>query len=151
MLTLLVFLIFGALLVPEAMATGLLGAESWRTWLYAAMSLTAVRMVPTALALVGARLRWETVLFLGWFGPRGIASVLFGLLVVEKSVLVASHEIFAVVVATVLLSVFLHGATANPLANAYSRRLGAMAEEEGRPEHEEVSEMRPRIRYRAHP
>lgn len=139
LLTLLVFLIFGAVMVPE-----LAGHLGWRAVLYAVLSLTVIRMVPAALALVGAELRWETVLFLGWFGPRGIASILFGLLVVERSVLAARHEILTVVILTVLLSVAAHGLTAYPAAAWYARRTDRLDREAA--EKREVSEMPLRIR-----
>lgn len=139
LLTLLVFLIFGAVMVPE-----LAGQLGWRSVLYAVLSLTVIRMVPAALALLGAKLRWETVLFLGWFGPRGIASILFGLLVVERSVLAARQEILAVVVLTVLLSVAAHGLTAYPAAAWYARRTDRLDHEAA--ERREVSEMPLRIR-----
>lgn len=151
LLTLLVFVVFGAALLPEALSDGLFGAGAWRIWLYAVLSLTVLRMVPVALAFLGAGLQPATVLFVGWFGPRGIASVLFGLLVVDRSVLAASDEIFVVVIATVLLSILLHGVTANPLANAYARVLAARnSGDEGRsamPEGRAVSEMPVRIRH----
>ena len=115
LLTLLVFLVFGATLVPE-----LFHHSSWQLWLYALLSLTVVRMVPVALALLGTGLRWQSMVFLGWFGPRGVASILFGLLVVSDSVLLAREEIFQVVLATVALSVVAHGVTAYPGTRWYA-------------------------------
>lgn len=141
LLTLLVFLVFGATMVPEVLH---LGAAPW---IYGLLSLTVVRMVPVALSLIGAGVRPQTVLFLGWFGPRGIASILFGLLVIEASGLVNRHEVFAVVITTVLLSVVAHGVTAYPGAGWYSRQLGEADEDETMAEHHEVPEMRVRIRH----
>ncbi len=79
LLTLLVFLIFGAVMVPEAIST-------WdgRTLLYAVASLTVIRMLPAAMSLLGSGLRPASVAMLAWFGPRGLASILFALLIVEE-------------------------------------------------------------------
>lgn len=141
LMTLLVFLIFGATMAPEALAHA-----TWHTWLYAILSLTVIRMLPVFLSLLGMKLRPATVGFLGWFGPRGIASILFGLIVVSKSVLHGAEEIFSVVLVTVLLSVFLHGLTAYPGAIWYSRHSESFKDEDA-VEHEKVSEMRVRIRH----
>jgi NhaP-type Na+/H+ or K+/H+ antiporter len=116
LLALLTFLLFGAVMVPDA-----LGQIDGRVLLYALLSLTVIRMVPAALALWGTGLRWQSVVFLGWFGPRGIASILFLLLVVAGSGLPGAAEINAVVVTTVLLSVFAHGLTAWPASIWYAR------------------------------
>ena len=100
-----------------------------------------------AASLLGLGLRRQTVLFLGWFGPRGIASILFALLVVEGSVLAAREEIFLTVIVTVLLSVAVHGLTAYPGAVWYARHAeGLHAEAE---EHRKVAEMPVRIRHAA--
>ena len=98
-----------------------------------------------ALGLLGSRVRGPTYAFLGWFGPRGIASILFALLVVEP-MLPHSEEILTVVTITVLLSVFLHGMTAAPLSRAYGRRM----REAGDDAHEmqRVDEHPLRIRHR---
>ena len=134
LLTLLVFLVFGATMVPSLVGLG------WQPWIYGVLSLTVIRMVPVALSLIGAGVRKETVLFIGWFGPRGIASILFGLLVVNASQLVERELIFATVVATVLMSVVAHGITAFPGAGWYSRRLEAL-DHEDMAEHQPVPEM----------
>ena len=92
------------------------------TVLYALLSLTVLRMLPVALALVGTGLDRRTVLFVGWFGPRGLASVVFALLAIEElgeSPVVA--EAIAAVCLTVLLSVVLHGVSAGPLGRRYVR------------------------------
>ena len=93
-----------------------------RSVVYALLSLTAVRLVPVALALVGAGLDRRTVLFVGWFGPRGLASVVFALLAVEElgETPVVVSAVGAVSL-TVLLSVVLHGVTAGPLGGRYAR------------------------------
>ncbi|MEM8993196.1 MAG: cation:proton antiporter [Acidobacteriota bacterium] len=140
LLALLVFLVFGAWLLPHAVTH-----LDWKYVAYGLSSLTLVRMAPTALSLVGAKLGAPTVLFLGWFGPRGIASILFGLLVIDRSELVNREEIFAVVLVTVLLSVLLHGITASAGASWYSRHAEAIDRDD--PVHGDVPEMRPRIRH----
>lgn len=93
----------------------------WRWLVLAVLALTVLRMVPVAIAMVGAGLRWPTVAFLGWFGPRGLATIVFGLLALEElgptsPVIGAINGVLA---ATVLLSVFAHGVTAAPSARAY--------------------------------
>lgn len=116
-LGLVVWFLFGAALVPVAL-------RYFSVWilLYAVLSLTVIRILPVALALLGARQGKSTVLFVGWFGPRGLASVVFALLAVEQlgeSDLVG--EAVSAVTFTVLLSVILHGASAGPLGRLYAR------------------------------
>ena len=135
LLTLFVFLIFGAVMVGPAFA-----ALSWRVGLYALLSLTLIRMVPVALSLLGARLQTNTVLFLGWFGPRGIASIIYGLLLLEHGV-AQGEALFNLIALTVLLSTFLHGLTAVPFAELYGDRTEAMKDEPDMPEMESVTEM----------
>jgi NhaP-type Na+/H+ or K+/H+ antiporter len=121
LLNLSVFFIFGALVA------GLLQFLSWTVVLYALLSLTVVRMLPVTLSLLGTRLRAVSVLFAGWFGPRGLASIVLGLVVVEEAPLLAGrNEMEVVVTLTVLLSVLLHGITAAPLSAAYARRVEGM-------------------------
>ena len=122
LLNLSVFFIFGVL------AAGLARSLSWTIILYALLSLTVIRMLPVALSLLGTRLRAVSVLFAGWFGPRGLASVVLGLVVIEEAPLLAGRdEVEMVVTTTVLLSVLLHGITAAPLSAAYARRVESMA------------------------
>ena len=122
LLNLSVFFIFGVL------AAGLIRSLSWTIVLYALLSLTVIRMLPVAISLLGTHLRGVTVLFAGWFGPRGLASIVLGLVVVEGAPLLPGRpEIEAVVTLTVLLSVLLHGLTAAPLSAAYARRIEGMA------------------------
>ncbi|WP_433781372.1 cation:proton antiporter [Actinomycetospora sp. CA-101289] len=122
LVSLLVWLAFGVVAVP-IMLDGLDLAVA----LYAVLSLTLVRMVPVALVLVGAGLDRATVLFVGWFGPRGLASLVFALLALEELGPGADHAVTTIAV-TVLLSVVAHGATAAPLAARYGRTHGTPAE-----------------------
>jgi sodium/hydrogen antiporter len=122
LLNLSVFFIFGALVI------GLIGPLSWEVVLYALLSLTLIRMLPVALSLLGTHLRGVSVLFAGWFGPRGLASIVLGLIVVAEAPTLAGREQVELVVAlTVLLSVLLHGVTAAPFSAAYARRVEGMA------------------------
>ncbi len=93
---------------------------TWHVVLYAALSLTVVRMVPVAIAMLGKGVRAPTVAFIGWFGPRGLASVVFGLLVIERGVPQGATLLVTVIV-TVALSVVLHGLTSAPLVGVYHR------------------------------
>jgi sodium/hydrogen antiporter len=93
---------------------------TWQVVLYAALSLTLVRMVPVAIALLGKGLRRPSVAFIGWFGPRGLASVVFALLVLERGV-PEEQTLLTAVVVTVALSVVLHSLTSVPLVRAYHR------------------------------
>jgi NhaP-type Na+/H+ or K+/H+ antiporter len=122
LLNLSVFFVFGVLVV------GLMEPLSWEVALYALLSLTLIRMLPVAVCLLGTHLHGVSVLFAGWFGPRGLASIVLGLVVVEEAPLLAGREQIELVVAlTVLLSVLLHGVTAAPLSAVYARRVEEMA------------------------
>jgi sodium/hydrogen antiporter len=114
--SLFVFLLFGMVMVPSA----------WPYWdvamlAYALASLTIVRMVPVWLSLLGSGLRAKSILFVGWSGPRGIASVLYVALVVQRFGIERHVQVFSVIVLTVLLSVLLHGISAAPVSAAYGR------------------------------
>lgn len=133
LLTLLTFMIFGAAIVPEAF-DGL----SWSVVVYAVLSLTLVRMLPVALSLIGTGVKLPTIAFLGWFGPRGLASFLFALLVLGETAPGAPGTILVVTVTTVAASIVLHGLTAAPAAHRYAAATKALGDcEEARP----VSEM----------
>jgi NhaP-type Na+/H+ or K+/H+ antiporter len=119
LVSLLVWLAFGAIaipLVPDSIDAA--------TVLYAVLSITVVRMVPVALASIGSGLEWQTVLFVGWFGPRGLASLVFAILAIEELGPGADGAV-AVIAVTVLLSVIAHGASAEPLAARYGRAVAA--------------------------
>ena len=109
------WMIFGAVAVLTA-----LPHITWQIVAYAVLSLTAVRMLPVAVALAGSGARWPTLAFVGWFGPRGLASVVFGLLAFERGI-PAATTLLTTVVVTVGLSVFAHGLSAKPLVAAYHR------------------------------
>jgi NhaP-type Na+/H+ or K+/H+ antiporter len=96
-------------------------------WLYAVLSLTAVRMLPVAIALSGSRLARSTVLFMGWFGPRGLASIVLGLVYLEQQARLPGEEtIRLAVMATVLLSIVAHGISAMPGIDRYARRVSRL-------------------------
>ncbi|MDG6256625.1 MAG: cation:proton antiporter [Methanomicrobiaceae archaeon] len=108
--------------------------------LYAVLSLTLVRMLPVAIAMIGTHLGTATVLFLGWFGPRGLASIVLLLTVLEEAgTLPGMQTISLAVMATVTLSVFAHGISANPAIRRYARHAEAL--HSGAPENEEVAEL----------
>jgi NhaP-type Na+/H+ or K+/H+ antiporter len=95
------------------------------TGAYGLLSVTVVRMLPVALALLGTRQPWQTVAFIGWFGPRGLASVVFLIIVLDLSPAdEATATIFGTVTVTVLLSILLHGLSARPLAAAFGTWAG---------------------------
>jgi sodium/hydrogen antiporter len=110
------FLLFGAILLGPA-----LGELSWDLALYAVLSLTIARMLPAAIAMIGTHARTPTLGFVGWFGPRGLASIVFAVIVIEEANLPHEHLIVLAIYLTVGLSVFAHGLTAAPLAARYAR------------------------------
>lgn len=118
LLNLFVFFLFGNMVAQS------LGGMPWSCLLYAALSLTVVRMVPVAVALAGTRLSAPTVLFMGWFGPRGLASIVLGLVYLEQELSLPGEPMMrAAVAATVLLSIFAHGFSAAPGIAGYARGL----------------------------
>jgi NhaP-type Na+/H+ or K+/H+ antiporter len=109
------WLAFGMLVVPV-----LLVNLDWREAAFALAALTVLRMVPVALSLMGSGFRPPTVLFVGWFGPRGLASVVFALIALESLELnEALEDVLATATLTIIASVILHGITAGPGARAY--------------------------------
>lgn len=99
---------------------GLTEILSWQAVGFSLLSLTVLRMLPVAIALVGTGFRRPSVLFVGWFGPRGLASVVFSVIAVESLPMTDELQlVLATVVLTVLLSVVLHGITADPWAARY--------------------------------
>jgi NhaP-type Na+/H+ or K+/H+ antiporter len=140
LLSLLVWSIFGGLLVSEVLRF----TSDWRPILYAILSLTVIRMIPVAIALIGLRLRADTIALMGWFGPRGLASVVFTLLAFDELTTAGKpiDTLVAVATWTILLSVFAHGLSAQPLSAWYARRLNAATE--AHVELAELPELRPR-------
>ena len=129
-----VFFIFGI------SAIGFLDAAGWEVVVFGLLSLTVVRMLPVALAMLGSGLRVSSIAFLAWFGPRGLASIILALIVVEEQPELPGLEILlAAVTVTVLASVFAHGISARPLVRAYARSLESGPEDMA--EHEAVPEM----------
>ena len=110
---------------------GLVAVRAWPQLspalvLYAALSLTVVRMLPVAIALIGTRLNLASVVFMGWFGPRGLASIVLGLVYLEQEVhLPGEATIRLALIATVLLSIFAHGLSATPGIGLYARQTGS--------------------------
>ncbi|MBU1189063.1 MAG: cation:proton antiporter [Gammaproteobacteria bacterium] len=117
MLVLITFTLVGAMLLPAAMQH-----FTWPCLLFAIFALTIMRMLPIAISLIGLKLGLHTIAFLGWFGPRGLASVLILLIVMQSTDLVRESELLAAVALTVTLSIILHGVTAAPWARIYGRR-----------------------------
>jgi NhaP-type Na+/H+ or K+/H+ antiporter len=129
LLNLAVFFLFG-LLVARA-----LPRFNGMHLLYAGLSLTVVRMLPVAIALWGTRLSRATVLFMGWFGPRGLASIVLGLVYLEHGMHGESvTTITGAVMATVFISIFAHGLSAAPGMERYAHKIATL--EADAPEHE---------------
>ena len=111
-----VFFLFGVLVVRD-----------WpqftrAAWLYAVLSLTVIRMLPVAIALIGAASDWASVAFIGWFGPRGLASIVLGLVYLEQEMNLPGEPVMrSAVMVTVLLSIFAHGLSAIPAIDLYAR------------------------------
>ena len=129
------FLVFGAVLLGPA-----LEHMSWQIALYAVLSLTVVRMLPVTISLWGTHARAPTVAFIGWFGPRGLASIVFAV-IVEDAHLPHAGTIVAASYLTVGLSVLVHGLSAAPLVTRYATWYQAAAGKsppamEGQPAHE---------------
>jgi NhaP-type Na+/H+ or K+/H+ antiporter len=134
-LMLLTFMVvFGAVMLPLA-----LGHFTGVMLLYAVLSLVVIRFLSVFISLIGTRVRPVTTAFLGWFGPRGVASILYIFTVLEEG-LEDEALLFNVVMLTVLISIFAHGITAVPGANWYAKRVEAMVEPEAS-EMKEVPEM----------
>ncbi len=125
LLVLLTFLLFGAVLLPRA-----LEGFNGMAVLYAIISLTLIRMIPVAISLRGSGVQSVTTAFIGWFGPRGTASILYIFTVLDvEDLIIGADIIFDVAMITVFLSVILHGVTAAPLAKYYGNRIRALGEE----------------------
>ncbi len=109
------FILFGAAVVGPILA-----GMTWTAALYGVLSLTVVRMLPVAVALAGTHARLPTVAFAGWFGPRGLASIVFTVIVLDETKLPYDSTIALVAVFTVVLSVYAHGFTSKALTDRYA-------------------------------
>ncbi|MGI9292374.1 MAG: cation:proton antiporter [Pseudomonadales bacterium] len=116
-----VFLVFGLAMIPLSVEFW-----SWRVWVYALASLTVIRMVPVAIALWGSGMDRMTTLFIGWFGPRGIASVLYILIAASAIGVDDFRDAFAVIVLVVTLSIYAHGISAIPFCRALGKRTASV-------------------------
>lgn len=133
LLTSLTFLVFGAALAGPRLAN-----LTWEIALYAVASLTVLRIVPVLISLARSGTLLETRLFLGWFGPRGLASILFALLVSQELGGAGAETVLDITVWTVLLSIFAHGLSASWWAGRLGNRLAGRHD---MPEHVAVPEM----------
>jgi NhaP-type Na+/H+ or K+/H+ antiporter len=115
-LALLTWVAFGAVIAGNAA-----DYFAWDTLAYAVLSLTVIRMLPVFVSLTGMGLSVADKLFLGWFGPRGLASIVFIVIVLNEN-LPGGQTLQQTVVWTVILSVVAHGLSANPLASLYGTR-----------------------------
>jgi len=137
-----VWMVFGIVVTSQLEAL-----FSWQNLLYALLSLTALRMVPVALSLLGSGLRPQTVAFVGWFGPRGLASIIFALIAFESlQAETAVATVLSVIATTVVLSVLAHGLTASP----WSQRYGSWATR-NRPTVESSEAVEPQRRHGSSP
>jgi NhaP-type Na+/H+ or K+/H+ antiporter len=109
------FIVFGAAVVGP-----ILSGMTWTAALYGVLSLTVARMLPVAVAFAGTRARLPTVAFTGWFGPRGLASIVFTVIVLDETKLPYDSTIALVAVFTIVLSVYAHGFTSQPLTARYA-------------------------------
>jgi NhaP-type Na+/H+ or K+/H+ antiporter len=110
------FIVFGAVILGP-----LLDDVTWQIVLYAVFSLTVVRMLPVALAMLGTGARRPTLAFLGWFGPRGLASIVFAIILLDDTKLPHLQTLLLAITVTIALSVYAHGLTARPLTERYTR------------------------------
>jgi len=133
---------FGAMV-----AAPLVAQLTWQIVLYAVLSLTLARMLPVAIAMAGSGSRRPTVAFLGWFGPRGLASVVFALIAIERQVPDAAW-LAQVVACTVALSVIVHGLSSGPFVARYQRWFAAHTVQ--RPDAAEAGPATP-LRFRRQP
>ena len=128
------FFIFGMI---AASRLGNLGAK---VVLYAILSLTLVRMLPVAIAMIRTKLKPATVVFMGWFGPRGLASIVLGLVYLEQEAALPGEKLIMLnMIVTVLLSIFAHGISASPGIKLYARQIEGLPDDA--PEYREVVEL----------
>jgi sodium/hydrogen antiporter len=117
LLNLTVFFLLGIILA------GLIPFINWQIIVYAILSLTVIRMLPVGISLLGTKVSWDSVLFMGWFGPRGLASIVLALIALDRLGSFPGQDTFILAVfVTVLFSVVAHGVTAMPLSRLYIKR-----------------------------
>lgn len=121
LLMMLTFMFFGAVLLYPA-----LQHINLEIVIYAVLSLTVVRMLPVAISLIGTKLRLESKLYLGWFGPRGIGSILYAYTILRGEESARHDLIFSLIMITIFLSVLAHGISAAPLTNWYAKRIAQL-------------------------
>ena len=126
-MALITWVIFGAAIVGQYYEY-----FTWEIVAYAVASLTVIRVVPMLISLIGTSEPMRTRLFLGWFGPRGLASIVF-LIIVLNADLPGSGTLASTVICTITLSVLLHGFTANPYAKWLAAREAKASEAAGNP------------------
>ena len=117
LLSLVVWFIFGSV-INQVVASGI----GWRVVGYAILVVTVVRIVPVMLSLIGSTITRREALFIGWLGPRGLATIVFGLLAVIELTGADADLAADVMVTTVLVSIVVHGLSYGPLAARYGRR-----------------------------
>lgn len=116
-MALITWVVFGAVVVGQK-----IGFFSWEVILYSVLSLTLIRMLPVFLVLTGLNLRTDEKLFIGWFGPRGLASIVFAIIVLNHNL--PNGDTIAITAAcTILLSIIVHGLSANPLIAALGKKI----------------------------
>jgi len=121
-------------------AASSLGNFGAKVVLYAILSLTLVRMLPVAIAMIRTQLKPATVVFMGWFGPRGLASIVLGLVYLEQEAALPGEKlIMLAIIVTVLLSIFAHGVSASPGIKLYARQIEGLPDDA--PEYHEVVEL----------
>jgi NhaP-type Na+/H+ or K+/H+ antiporter len=121
LLIMLTFMFYGAVMLYPA-----LQHINIEMIIYAILSLTLIRMLPVAISLIGTRLRLESILYLGWFGPRGIASILYVYTILQAEGIGRQEMIFSLVMLTIFFSVIAHGMSAVPLTNWYAKRIAQL-------------------------
>ena len=136
-ISLVVWFLFGAAMLVPAFED--LGVDDVA---FAVLALSVLRMVPVAIALIGSGLDRSTIAFIGWFGPRGLASVVFGLIAFDQLEATEAQQVLPAVAVTVALSVIAHGVSASPLAARYARHTESI--HEAKPEHHATPELRTR-------
>ncbi|QXH70410.1 cation:proton antiporter [Pseudomonas atacamensis] len=117
LLSIITWVVFGALVIPSVWSSFTVDV-----WLYTLLSLTVIRIVPVLVSLAGTGFDFETRLFIGWFGPRGLASIVFAIMILDYP-LQTGRTLVAVAACTVLLSVLLHGLSANPWVSRLANRI----------------------------